>query len=97
MLELKATKEFLRIDGDDEDILVSSLIITAKELVEEILRRKLADFQEVPETINQAMLIVVATMYEERQISGDNKSTLDFCSVLDVVRRMLFAYRKDAF
>lgn len=97
MLELQQTKEFLRVDGDEEDNLISSLIISAKELVEETLRCKLDEFEEVPETVNQAMLIVVATLYEQRQISGDSKNTLDFSSVLDIVRQMLFAYRKEKF
>lgn len=96
MLELKETKEFLRIDGNDEDTLVSSLIVTAKELIEEVLRKKLDEFEEIPETVHQAMLILVGTLYEERQISK-NKSGLDITETLDLVRRMLFAYRRNEF
>ena len=84
------------MDGDDEDALVSSLIVTAKELVEETLRYKLTEFEEIPETVHQAMLIVVGTLYEERQIAKD-KSGVDIKETLDLVRRMLFAYRKEAF
>ncbi len=96
MLTLQETKDFLRLDGDDEDALVSSLILTAKELIEEVLRRKLTEFKEVPETVHQAMLIVVGTLYEERQVAKD-KSGVDIKETLDLVRRMLFAYRRDAF
>ncbi len=96
MLTLQETKDFLRLDGDDEDALVSSLIVTAKELVEETLRYKLMEFEEIPETVHQAMLIVVGTLYEERQIAKD-KSGVDIKETLDLVRRMLFAYRKEAF
>ena len=96
MLTLQETKDFLRLDGDDEDALVSSLIITAKELIEETLRYKLTEFEEIPETVHQAMLIVVGTLYEERQIAKD-KSGVDIKETLDLVRRMLFAYRKEAF
>ncbi len=96
MLTLQETKEFLRLDGDDEDALVSSLIITAKELTEEVLRRKLTEFKEIPETVHQAMLIVVGTLYEERQVAKD-KSGVDIKETLDLVRRMLFAYRREAF
>ena len=84
------------MDGDDEDALVSSLIVTAKELTEGVLRRKLTEFKEVPETVHQAMLIVVATLYEERQVAKD-KSGVDIKETLDLVRRMLFAYRREAF
>ncbi len=96
MLTLQETKDFLRLDGDDEDALVSSLIITAKELIEEVLRRKLTEFKEIPETVHQAMLIVIGTLYEERQVARD-KSGVDIKETLDLVRRMLFAYRREAF
>lgn len=96
MLTLQETKEFLRLDGDDEDALVSSLIVTAKELVENTLRYKLTEFEEIPEPVHQAMLIVVGTLYEERQVAKD-KSGVDIKETLDLVRRMLFAYRREAF
>lgn len=95
-MTLQETKDFLRLDGDDEDALVSSLIVTAKELTEGVLRRKLTEFKEVPETVHQAMLIVVATLYEERQVAKD-KSGVDINETLDLVRRMLFAYRREVF
>ncbi len=96
MLTLQETKDFLRLDGDDEDALVSSLIVTAKELVEDVLRYKLTEFGEIPETVHQAMLILVGTLYEERQVAKD-KSGVDVKETLDLVRRMLFGYRKGAF
>ena len=68
MISLQETKEFLRVDDDTEDALISSLIVTAKVLVEDVLRRPLADFDRIPEPIHQAMLIVTATLYEERQV-----------------------------
>jgi len=96
MVSLQEAKDFLRVDGEEEDVLISSLIITAKSLVEEVMRRDLADFSEIPEPVHQAMLIVVATLYEERQISKD-KSGVDIGETLDLVRRMLFAYRRARF
>lgn len=96
MLTLQETKEFLRVDGDEEDALISSLIMTAKDLTEDVIRRKLSDFDELPETVRQAMLILVATLYEERQVSK-GKTGVSVADTLDLVRRMLFAYRKGAF
>ena len=77
-------------------MLISSLIVTAKELVENVLRKKLDEFEQVPETVRQAMLIIVGTLYEERQITK-NKEGLDIKTTLDLVRRMLFAYRQEKF
>lgn len=96
MLTLKETKEFLRIDSDEEDVLLSKLIMTAKELIEGVVRKPINDFEEIPTTIRQAMLIIVATLYEERQISK-SKTGINVTEALDLVRRMLFAYREDKF
>lgn len=96
MLTLQEAKEFLRVDGDEEDALISSLILTAKDLTEDVMRRKLTDFDELPETVRQAMLILVATLYEERQVSK-GKTGVSVADTLDLVRRMLFAYRRGAF
>ena len=96
MITLQEAKEFLRVDGDDEENLIASLIVAAQELTEDVRRRPLAELEPLPETVRQAMLIVVATLYEERQISKD-KTGIDISETLDLVRRMLFAYRKERF
>ncbi len=96
MIELNEVKSFLRVDADDEDEYIQSLINTASELTEDILRRPLAEYEPLPETIRQAICVLVATLYEERQVSKD-KSGLDMSQTLDLIRRMLFAYRKDRF
>ena len=96
MITLQEAKEFLRVDGDDEENLIASLIVAAQELTEDVLRRPLGELEPLPETVRQAMLIVVATLYEERQISKD-KTGIDISETLDLVRRMLFAYRKERF
>ena len=96
MLTLQETKDFLRVDGDDEDTLISSLIITAKVLTEDVLRRPLTEFEELLDPIRQAMLIIVGTLYEERQVSKD-KTGVDIKETLDLVRQMLFGYRREKF
>ena len=96
MLTLQETKVFLRVDGDEDDTLISSLIITAQVLTEDILRRPLSEFGELPDPIKQAMLIIIGTLYEERQVSKD-KAGVDIKETLDLVRQMLFGYRRAQF
>lgn len=96
MLTLQETKVFLRVDGDEDDTLISSLIITAQVLTEDILRRPLSEFGELPDPIKQAMLIIIGTLYEERQVSKD-KAGVDIKETLDLVRQMLFGYRRSKF
>jgi len=93
-ISLAEAKLFLRIDGDEEDNLVSSLIIMATELVEGILRRELSEFETVPETIRQSILLAVATFYENRQGGKDGLNSAD---LIDLIKRLTFAYRKECF
>ncbi len=94
MFELDEVNEYLRIDGDEENNLVTSLILMATELVEDILRRKMTEFETIPETVRQAVLLTVATLYENRQGGKEGLNTAD---LIDLIRRMTFAYRKEAF
>ncbi len=94
MFTLEEVKLFLRIDNDEEDAVVSSLIVTSVELVEGVIRRSVAEFETVPETLHQACLFVIATLYENRQ---GGKNGLDMQGMLDVVKRLTFAYRKESF
>ena len=97
MLTLSETKNFLRVDDEEDDALITSLIITAKVLIEDIIRDTIDTYDNVPEPIKQAALIIVGTLYEERQVSKNDKEGLSLKDTLDLVRRMLFAYRKDKF
>lgn len=96
-MTLSEAKNFLRVDDEEDNALISSLIITAQTLVEDIIRSKLSDYTEIPEPITQAMYIIIGTLYEERQVRNDPKNGLSIDAVLDLVRKMLFAYRKESF
>lgn len=97
MLKLEEVKNFLRVDSDEDDALILSLITTGKVLVEDIIRKPLTEFENIPEPINQAVFIIVGTLYEERQVSKSDKEGLSLKDTLDLVRRMLFAYRQEKF
>jgi len=97
LLKLEEVKNFLRVDSDEDDALILSLITTGKVLVEDIIRKPLTEFENIPEPINQAVLIIVGTLYEERQVSKSDKEGLSLKDTLDLVRRMLFAYRQEKF
>ena len=97
MLTLSETKNFLRVDDEEDDALITSLIITSKVLIEDIIRDTIDTYDNVPEPIKQAALIIIGTLYEERQVSKSDKEGFTLKDTLDIVRRMLFAYRKDKF
>jgi uncharacterized phage protein (predicted DNA packaging) len=67
IISLEEAKLYLRIDGDEEDTLITSFILTAEEICEDILRYPLSEFEEVPNLVRQAVLYGVANMYEKRE------------------------------
>ena len=89
VITLEETKLYLRVDGDDENTLITSFIIAAEEMCEGILRCPLTEFTELPETIKHAILYAVGNMYEQRE-------NVDMKSILDVMTRLLFSYRQES-
>lgn len=89
VLSLEEVKLYLRVDGDEENIIITKFIITAEELCEGILRYSLTEFTTVPETIKQAVFYAVANMYE-------NRENFEVKEVLETMTRLLFSYRRES-
>lgn len=83
---LEQAKLYLRIDGDEEDALITSFLETASQLCEGVLRMSLNEFDDIPKSVNQAVLFVTANLYEHRE-------NLDMKLVEDVVKRLLSNHR----
>lgn len=89
VIQLEEVKLYLRVDGEDENTLITNFIITAEELCEGILRYPLSELTAVPETIKQAVLYAIANMYEKRE-------NFEVKEVLETMTRLLFSYRKES-
>ena len=89
IVTLEKTKEWLRVESSDEDVLIAGLIAAAEDIVSGILRFPLSEFEDVPETVRQAIYYAVSVMYEQRE-------SLDIVALMESLRGMLFAYRKAA-
>ena len=61
---LEEVKAYLRIDSEEEDILLAGLLLAAKEHCENYLQAGLPS--EVPTPVKQALLIIVGHFYEQR-------------------------------
>jgi uncharacterized phage protein (predicted DNA packaging) len=85
---LEEVKLYLRVDGDEENTLITNFMISAEEICEGILRFPLSEFTEVPETVKQAIMYIVANLYEKRE-------AVEMKEVLNVATRLLFSYRKE--
>jgi len=88
IVTLEEAKLYLKVDGDEDDTLISDCINAAEELCEDILRFPLTEFAEVPDTVKQAVFYAIGNLYEQRE-------TLDMKAMIDLLKRLLFAYRKD--
>lgn len=89
LVSLEEAKLYLKVDGDEEDTLISNFITSAEEICEGVLRYPVSDMITIPETLRQAVLFTVANMYEQRE-------AFQVSSVLDIVSRLLFAYRNES-
>ncbi|MBV4424292.1 head-tail connector protein [Clostridium tyrobutyricum] len=89
VVSLEEVKLYLRVDGDEENALITNFIITAEELCEGILRYSLSEFTTVPEIIKQTVLYAVSNIYEQRE-------TFDVKAVIETMTRLLFSYRRES-
>ena len=72
MLTLPETKLHLRVDHNDEDALITALMTTATAAYADFLNMPAADLVvAVPAPIKSAALLLVGTLYEQRESQGD--------------------------
>ena len=87
MVTLQEIKQYLRIDFEDDDTLLLSLISTAKQLIMDVGRMDEERFSENEDVVRTAMLYTVSYLYE-------NRNTADFSKLTLTLRAMLFAQRE---
>ena len=88
MITLNEAKNYLRIDYEEDDKLICSLLDTAKSLVKDVGRMDEERFSENEDVVRTAMLYTVSYLYE-------NRNTADFSKLTLTLRAMLFAQRED--
>ena len=87
MITLAETKNYLRVDHNEDDKLLLSLIDTAKQLVQDVGRMDDVQLAVQEATTRQAMLYTVAYLYE-------NRNTADYRKLTLTLRALLFAQRE---
>ena len=87
VVTLQEVKQYLRIDFEDDDTLLLSLISTAKQLIMDVGRMDEERFSENEDVVRTAMLYTVSYLYE-------NRNTADFSKLTLTLRAMLFAQRE---
>lgn len=84
-MTLEDAKTYLRVDWDDEDNLIQSLMLTSERLVRDVGR--LSDDRQLDETSEGAFRYALAYLYE-------NRNTADMHRLILNLRSLLFAQRE---
>ncbi len=87
MITLKEAKNYLRIDYDEDDRLIQSLLLTAKNLVKDVGRMDEEKFTCNEDTTRTAVLFCLSYLYE-------NRNTADYHALTLSLRAILFAQRE---
>lgn len=82
MITLCEAKNYLRVDGCEDDKLISDLLMTAKKLCMDVGRMSEEKFERNEDTTRTAMLFTVSYLYENRNTADFHKLTLSLRSIL---------------
>lgn len=90
-LDLDFVKNYLKVDHDADDALISMMIISAQNYIQTYLNKKFDEFDPLPAEFTIATLSLISQWYEHREIqtaSISSKSELSyvFSGLLDVYR-----------
>ncbi len=91
LLELEEVKNYLRVDTNEEDGLITGLSQSAEKLCMDVARiDDPDDFASLGETAKTAAMYAVAYLYEHREEADHHALTL-------TLRSLLFGVRKEGF
>lgn len=90
LVTLDEAKLFLRLDSNNEDTLIESLILTSESICEDIIRTTITELDSVPETLKTAILYAVTYLYE-------NRETANHADLIKTLTSLLFGIRREMF
>ena len=91
LVSLEEMKKYLRVDYDDEDTLISSLITAAEELCAHVARISVGELPAYEDAnMKAAVYYATAYLFEHREEADHHELTL-------TLRSLLFGIREAAF
>ena len=90
LVTLEEMKNYLRVDSDDDDSLIETLIASAKRICMDILRVDDESLLFDIENAKPAIMYSVAYLYEHREEADHHALTI-------TLRSLLFGSRKEVF
>lgn len=88
-VDLEEMKKYLRVDFNDDDVLIENFITTGQTLCADIARLTVDEFSKKP-TARIAVMYAVAYLYEHRE-------NADYKELALSLRSLLFGVRKEGF
>lgn len=88
--DLAEAKTYLRVDSDDEDVLIEELLRAAQRLCEDVARLDEANFDAAGGTAKAAVLYALAYLYEHREEADHHALVL-------TLRNLLMGVREEGF
>lgn len=90
MIQLEDVKNYLRVDSEEDDELIISLISSSKNLCMSIARITEDEFEKEIDSLKIAIYYAIAYMYEHREEANHKELTLNLRALLFNVRRSEF-------
>ena len=89
-MTLEEAKNYLRVDSEDEDALIESLIVSAEKLCRDVARLKDDEKAEDAELFKTAVYYALGYLYEHREEA-------DHHALVMSLRDLLFSFREGVF
>ena len=90
MVTLEEAKLYLRVDGTEDDGLITGLIANAEKMVKDVSRLKDDEFSQESNTVRIAILYTIAYLYEHRESANHNSLMLTLRALLFGIREVRF-------
>lgn len=90
LITLEEMKNYLRVDYEDDDELIKTLILSAQRICMDILRTEDSSVLRNIENAKPAVMYTVAYLYEHREEADHHALTI-------TLRSFLFGSRKEVF
>ncbi len=90
IITLAEAKEYLRVDTNDENALIETLIKAAEQLCCDVARLNAEEYESAGEVAKIAVLYTLGNFYQNREDSDHKELTLRLRSLLEGIRRSAF-------